>query len=205
GDLGFEFTKPKTSRFLVITLLLLRDLHANTAVHKAVERTLKNKLRRTKKDHPLELKGSGTALSVKRYFYQQLQGVDFALYTFAVDKTRIHQHLRDAPGRLYNYIARLLLERCPLDEAQQPVSVIVDRSKGSKAQRHFNEYLSIHLQAYLPLHTPLRFDHLPPEKSKGIQAVDIFSWGIFRKYEAQDTLWYDLFREKIAFQEMFPK
>jgi hypothetical protein len=99
----------------------------------------------------------------------------------------------------------LTLERCPLDEAKQTVSVIVDRSKGTKAQQHFNEYLTIQLQARLPLQLPLQFDHLTSEKSKGIQAVDIFSWGIFRKYEAGDTIWYEVFRDKIVVEEVFPK
>jgi hypothetical protein len=143
GDLGFDFTKPKTTRFFVVTLLLVRHQEANTTVRKAIERTLKRKLPKTKKGRPSELKGSKTSLAVKRYFYRQLQEVDFQLYT--LDKQRLPEHLREAPDRLYNYMARFLLERCPLDEAQQTVFVIVDRSKGSRAQQHFNEYLTIHL------------------------------------------------------------
>lgn len=33
---------------------------------------------------------------------------------------------------------------------------------------------------------------------KGLQAVDLFCWGIFRKYERGETTWYDVFRERIA-------
>jgi hypothetical protein len=205
GDLGFDFTKPKTTRFFVVTLLLVRDQAANVALRKAVERTLKNKLRRKKHDYPFELKGTHTTLAVKRYLYRQLQRADFRLYTLVVDKYLIHAHLRVAPARLYNYLARLILERCPFDEARESVTVIVDRSKGTQAQRHFNEYVTNQLLAHVPLQVPLRFDHVTSVESKGIQATDMFSWGIFRKYEVGDMDWYDVFQEKIGVEEVFPK
>ncbi|MBI3376776.1 MAG: hypothetical protein HY035_00020 [Nitrospirae bacterium] len=37
----------------------------------------------------------------------------------------------------------------------------------------------------------------------GLQAVDLFSWGIFRKYEKKDTTWFDIFRDKVAFEEQY--
>ena len=34
-------------------------------------------------------------------------------------------------------------------------------------------------------------------------AVDLFSWGIFRKYEKKDLKWFEIFREKVAFEEQY--
>ena len=39
---------------------------------------------------------------------------------------------------------------------------------------------------------------------KLLQAVDFFAWGFFRKYETGDTRWYEVFREKIAFERVYP-
>lgn len=39
----------------------------------------------------------------------------------------------------------------------------------------------------LPLNTALNISHLTSEESAELQAVDLFSWGIFRKYENNDT------------------
>lgn len=38
----------------------------------------------------------------------------------------------------------------------------------------------------------------PSQKHQGIQAVDMFCYGIARKYEMKDEEWYQLFRDKIA-------
>jgi len=37
-----------------------------------------------------------------------------------------------------------------------------------------------------------------------LQAVDFFAWGFFRKYEKGDARWYEVFREKIAFERVYP-
>lgn len=31
----------------------------------------------------------------------------------------------------------------------------------------------------------------------GLQAVDLFSWGIFRKHERNDVVWFNVFRDKV--------
>jgi hypothetical protein len=41
-------------------------------------------------------------------------------------------------------------------------------------------------------------------RNKPLQAVDLFAWGIYRKYEHGDTRWYDVFQERIVFEEIYP-
>jgi hypothetical protein len=36
-----------------------------------------------------------------------------------------------------------------------------------------------------------------------LQAVDLFSWGIFRKYEKNNTEWFDLFKGKIKYDAVY--
>jgi hypothetical protein len=48
GDLGFDFSKPKTSRKFVITLLVCDGVEGADGFRKAARRTLKNKLNHKK-------------------------------------------------------------------------------------------------------------------------------------------------------------
>ena len=41
------------------------------------------------------------------------------------------------------------------------------------------------------------------KKAAGVQAVDMFAWGIFRKYERNDYTWYSVFKEKIEYDEQY--
>ncbi len=87
GDLGFDFSKSKTSRKLVITLLVCEGKDATESFRKAVRRTLKNKLNRKKQGSRIvqELKGVKTSLAIKVYFYKHLVKKDWQLYT-VIDK-----------------------------------------------------------------------------------------------------------------------
>lgn len=205
GDLGFDFTKGGTSRFFVVTILVLDNHENNKALTKAIERTVKNKINRKKrmKNPVLELKGAKTSLSIKQYFSRQLGNTKIRIYSLILNKARVFQELQGNQERLYNFVSRLLIEKCPFREAKDRIILTFDKSKDQKEIREFNRYLLLQLQGILPINTPIEIYHSASHESKGIQAVDSFSWGIFRKYERKDTVWYEMFRKRIAFETVY--
>ncbi|MCP4254020.1 MAG: DUF3800 domain-containing protein [Candidatus Scalindua sp.] len=92
------------------------------------------------------------------------------------------------------------MEELDLSKAQRNVELIVDRCKNKEEVRDFNQYLINQLEALLPLNTDLNILHLTSQESTGLQAVDLFSWGIFRKYENSDIEWYKVYRDKVRFE-----
>jgi len=81
GDLGFDFSKPATTNYFVVTVLGVRDNLTNRKIEKAIERTLKNKINRgRKRNSATELKGSMTNLATKQYFYRQVKSVAFLAF-----------------------------------------------------------------------------------------------------------------------------
>lgn len=206
GNLGFDFSKKGTSSHFVITALVLADQPQRRALEKAVERTLKNKVNVGKKvkKHPVhELKGRDTAFAVKEYFWRQVQAVPFTLYAIALNKERGYPALQQQKERLYNYLARLLIDRIPLDPCGPTVHVEIDKSKGRRERTEFNAYLEHHLKGRIAPKVPLSIYHMLSEQSKAIQATDLFSWGIARKYERGDQAWYDVFCQGIAFETLY--
>lgn len=79
----------------------------------------------------------------------------------------------------------------------------LDRRKAANEIRAFNQALLLQLQARLPVHRPVELFHLHSWEHRGLQAVDLFVWGIFRKYERGEMSWYNLFRERIVFEEVY--
>ena len=55
------------------------------------------------------------------------------------------------------------------------------------------------LEALLPLNARLDIDHLGSHESAGLQAVDLFCWGIARKDGLGDKEWYEVYEEKVIF------
>lgn len=204
GDLGFDFSKSKTSNKFVITILVCDGADSISSFKKAVRRTLKNKLNpKNKKNRVVhELKGTGTALSIKQYFYRQIPASEWRLYSVALNKVRVDNHLRSKQGKkkLYNFLARFLLEKVDLTDAAPAVTLIMDRCKNKEEIKDFNSYVANQLESLLPLNIPLNIYHESSQDSPGLQAVDLFCWGIYRKYEKQDLEWYREYSGKIAFE-----
>ena len=206
GDLGFDFSKRKTTKKFVITLLVCNSEAARKDFRKAVKRTLKNKLNRKKNKsrRVMELKGTNTTLEIKKYFLRNVKNDDWNIYSLILNKARVEQHLQTKTGKkkLYNFLSRFLVEKLNLSAAKRNVELIVDRCKNKEEVKDFNQYLGNQLEALLPLNTDLNILHLTSQESTGLQAVDLFCWGIFRKYECNDTEWYNIYRDqkKIKFE-----
>ena len=119
-----------------------------------------------------------------------------------VNKERVHEHLRTKPGKqkLYNYISRFLLDKVDLAEVRNAVTLVVDRSKNKDEVADFNRYMKNQLDALLPLDIPVNFYHERSHENPGLQAVDLFCWGVFRKYEHGDYAWYREYGSRIGFE-----
>lgn len=204
GDLGFDFNKSKTSQKFVITLLVCDNGETANSFRKAVRRTLKNKLNRNKRGSRIvqELKGTKTSFSIKKYFYRNLSKGSWQIYTVVLNKQRVNKDLRGSQikKKLYNFLARFILEKIDLRNVGTAVTLIIDRSKNKEEIRDFNNYVENQLEALLPLNVPLNIYHERSHENAGLQAVDLFCWGIFRKYENDENEWYDVYRDVIMFE-----
>jgi len=207
GDLGHPIQSPGASRYFVITVLEVRSDLARKAIEKAMERTVKNKLhkRGAHKSKPLtELKATATDLADKQYFYRQIAAVPFTVSTVVLDKERFSNHLQQNPNRVYGFITHLVLKGLPLEEATTRVILTLDRNVRGSTIKAFNEHLIKQLETRIPPLVPVSINHRASHEIKLLQAVDLFAWGFFRKYETGDTRWYEVFREKIAFERVYP-
>jgi len=148
-------------------------------------------------------------MKIKKYFFEKVKNNGWEIFTLALNKNRVHADLKTKTGKkkLYNFLSRILIEKMAprLHTSKQHIELIVDKSKNSEEIRDFNAYLANQLEAYLPLNIFLRIRHLSSNASFELQAVDLFCWGVFRKYELNDLEWYDTFKTKIAYETEYLK
>lgn len=201
GDLGFK--NPNSSKYFIITLLKIESSKIQKEVVSAVKRTIKNKLSSKEKRVDQELKGAKTSLSIKSYFLKQMPTEGWSLYGVILNKDRIYKHLQTPEGqkRLYNYLAKFLLENVELDESVMRVDVYIDKCKNNSEIKEFNAYIKAHLN--LSPKALLNIDHPSSHENPAIQAVDLFCWGIARKHHWEETEWYDMYSGKIIFEEVY--
>lgn len=206
GDLGFDFVNKRPSKFFTITIVAVSSLDANRKLHKAVSLTLRRKLNKSKskKRKIEELKGSSTTLEIKKYFYKQIKDVRFGVYSITLNKKKVFERLTRNKSRVYNYVARKVLDQIPFERnSGDRVEFILDRCMGKPEIEEFNAYIRKQLEGRLAPNILLDIDHCKSHENRGLQVVDMLSWGIFRNYERNDREWLGVFREKVLFDELF--
>jgi len=151
-----------------------------------------------------ELKGTGMTLDVKKYFYQKVTDIKFGIYSLTLNKKKVYERLAKNKPRVYNYIARKVLDKIPLEKnGGDRIELIIDKSMAKPEIEEFNSYIRRELESRLPLNVPVDIYHWLSHENYGLQAVDLFCWGIFQKYEKKNLDWYDIFKRKIRSDEQF--
>ena len=147
-----------------------------------------------------ELKGSSTSLEIKKYFYNHivhLQG--WSVATIVVDKLNLLLNPNDHINQeaLYVMLTAILLDELNLNCIDQ-IILIADNRKHRQDMQNFNIKIANVLKAKLTIKTTVNVTHELSQSNKGIQAIDMFCHGIFRKYEFNDKTWYSLFEDRVA-------
>ncbi len=205
GDLGFDWSKKGTSRYFTVTVLICENKKAADGMRQAVKRTLKNKLnyKQSSRKHK-ELKSTNTTIGIKKYFYNQLPEDGWYIYSVTLNKERVTDHLKTKLGKkkLYNFLARFILEKTFISEVEGTIHFVVDKCKNKAEIKDFNQYIENQLSAISMLETKLDITHESSEHNLCLQAVDLFCGGIAKKYNGNKE-WYECFRGKIMCDEMY--
>ncbi|MBI5234281.1 MAG: DUF3800 domain-containing protein [Deltaproteobacteria bacterium] len=199
GDLGFDFFAKKPSKYFTVTVMLVQGVENRKKIAKAVKRTLRNKFPKQR----TELKGAKQPIGIKKYFYRHVESVPFEIYALTLNKRRVYDYLSQKKDRVYNFIARKVLDIIPFESASVRIGLVIDRSKSKKEIKEFDDYLIGQLSGRVEPRIPLDIDHHLSHEDLCLEAVDLFSWGIFRKYERGDREWFDVFKDKIKYDEIY--
>ena len=205
GELGFDLANKKSSKFFTVCILLIKNNDSKRKIVKSVKRTLHKKLNPKNKRNRIvqELKGTSTTIEIKKYFYNKIVDLDFYIYSISLNKIRVYDYLVKDKSRVYNWIARLLLDNVDFSGVRDRMHLVIDKSKSKPQIVEFDEYICRQLMSKIDPKIPLELKHKNSCSDYGLNAVDLFSWGIFRKHERKDTEWYNIFKEKIKYDGIY--
>ncbi len=125
--------------------------------------------------------------TVKKYLYDQIANIDFKIYSLTLNKKRVYENLSSSKERLYNYIAHRVIDQIDLGDAGSRVMLILDKSKNGYEVGEFNSYILKQISGRLDPKVPIDIVHKISHETLGLQVVDLFAWGIFRRYERNNN------------------
>ncbi len=183
GDLGFDFTKRRTSRFFLVSILVTQHTRPLEKLVKKIHRNIRNK-------HLIKkgLLHAADIDHVSRWrFCRQLAEKEVRLVGVYLDKydnlilNQIDTHLLYA--QIVEKAVRTVIEELQLK--QETVKITVSRRE---TNIFLNKQLGDHLQNSLHrlIGHDARIAVRPPQDIKGLQAADIASWSLFRYHEFND-------------------
>lgn len=205
--MGFDFVTKKPSKFFTICILVVNGTESRKRIVKMIERTLRRKLnpKNKRKRFIQELKATSTTLPIKKYFYRNVRDVNFSIYSITLNKKRVYDRLIEDKPRVYNWVTRVLLDKIDFATADREISLVIDKSKSKLEISEFDKYILSNLQGKIDPKIPLIISHRDSQEDLCLNAVDLFSWGVFRKYEKRDLEWYEVFKGKIQYEDLYLK
>jgi len=186
GDLGF---RTGGSKYFVITFISVTN-------NLQLERTIREVKSKYGLHSNYEIKGSSTTARIKNELLQKISKLNIEIYSIVMNKSKVFSRIRDDKNILYNYVLGLIL--VPYIINQQDVNILVDRRTVSvRSGFKLDDYLEYKVWYENLADVNMNISHEDSKHNLGIQAVDVISYAIFRKYESGDVSYYDLIRHRI--------
>jgi len=197
GDLGFDFTKKKTSQFFVFTFLFVKS---KRPIEKIVTNIFNSLPQKVKRIHPGVLHAVKETPQTRKKLLSMLVAKDVSIISIYLNKRKVYTKLQDEKHVLYNYVTNILLDRVftkkliPLDK---PITLVASK-------RETNKFLNLNFRNYLEsqagnIHNAkIKILIEPPNQEKCLQVTDFVSWALFRKLEHNDSIYYEIFKSKIV-------
>lgn len=196
GDLGFNFTKKKTSKFFIITFIFIENKRLLEKIVSKTHTELKKKYK--KKGGVLHCYKERPA--TRKRLLRRLKEKDCSIMTVYLDKKKVFVKLQDEKAVLYNFVTQILLDRIftkKLLPKNKEIILIASKKDTNKfLNENFKSYLKKSIGDKHKL--KIKIEIKTPFEEKSLQAVDFVSWSIFRKQEHGDKSYYNLIKKKIV-------
>lgn len=197
GDLGFNFSKSKTSKYFIITLLFLSR---KDGIEKIVKKIFKSFTPKERKYHGGTLHAFREKHKTRTKLLTMLCEKDVSIVSLYLNKNKVYAKLRESKHELYNYVTNIVLDRIctkKLIPKNEPIYLIASRRETNKfLNNNFKNYLQKQAEGNHRL--KIEIEIRTPHSEKCLQVADMVCWAIFRSREHNDDTYRDLIKEKIV-------
>lgn len=205
GDLGFDFSKARTTKYFIITFLFAKE---KKQIEKIVKSVIRSFPKNMKKKHCGVLHCHDEVSAVRLKLLNKIAQLDdINIMTIYLNKKKVYTKLQDEKDILYNYVTNILLDRIfsrkIIPQWEKIYFIASKRETNRFLNENFKGYL--HDQSLNKHKVPLNIEIKTPAQEKWLQVVDFMSWALFRKYEYDDESYANMIKNKLIEENpLFP-
>jgi hypothetical protein len=196
GDLGFDFTKKKTSNFFVIACLYVSD---KKVLDRIIKKTFKKLLNKIAKNHCGIFHCHKENKITRINILNRLAETNAIIFSILLYKRNVYPTLRNQKQRLYNYITSILLDRIyrrSILPKEFSLNLIASKRETNKMLNdNFKHYLETKINHHQ--HPQIKIQIMQPNKERGLQVVNFACWSIFRAKEHGDWTYREIIKRRI--------
>lgn len=204
GDLGFDFSKKKTSKYFVVTFLFVTQPRP---VGKIIQKVFKGFTKKQIKAHGGILHAYKETPKTRQRVLTGISEKNVSILAIYLNKQKVYTKLQDEKQVLYNYVTNILLDRI----MTRKIVPINEKIELIASRRDTNKFLNDNFKSYLKNQVSqnhkldLRISIKMPHEEKCLQVVDMASWALFRKREHGDESYYNIIKSKVIEESpLFP-
>ncbi len=197
GDLGFDFSKKKTSQFFIIACVFVEN---KRPVEKIVKKVFSGFSKKEVKNHCGMLHFFKEKPTTRKRVLKMLNDKDIKIIYIYLNKKKVYTRLQNEKHVLYNYVTNILLDRICTNEiipTDTPIRLIA-------SQRETNRFLNDNFSQYLQSQAinnhkvDIKVIIKTPRQEKCLQIADAVSWSLFREIEHNDNEYINIIENKIV-------
>lgn len=197
GNLGFDFSKGKTSKYFVVAFLFAAD---KKPIDKIMKKIFSNFSKKETRNHHGVLHCYKEKPKTRRLVLKLLGEKEISIIYIYLNKRKVYTKLHYQKHALYNYIVNVLLDRIYTKELipiDQPIKLVASKRETNKfLNQNFCNYIKNQTRANhgLDINVEIKIPH----EEKCLQVVDFVCWAIYRKIEYNDDSYINLIKQKIV-------
>jgi hypothetical protein len=201
GNLGID------GRYFVIACI-------DTSDCKALHNLMKRKLKQAKKTFPEfnvyehEIKAADAYPCVKHHILKSIAAKDIHISYIVADITHIETRLLQNKNILYNYLAKLLIDKIITShDKNTKINILCDnKTTKVKSTNSFKEYIiaQLNYERRYDLDLNIKFMDSCAGNAYVIQAVDYVANAVYSFFEHKNDLYINQFKNKINVEVFFP-
>jgi hypothetical protein len=196
GDLGFDFSKKKTSQYFVVACVFVEN---KRPVEKVVKKVFSGFSKKEVKNHHGILHFFKERPVIRKKVLKMLNSKDIKIIYIYLNKKKVYTKLQNEKHVLYNYVTNILLDRICTNgiiPINKPIQLVA-------SQRETNRFLNDNFSQYLQSQAinnhriDIKVVIKTPRQEKSLQVADAVSWALFREIEHKDSEYIKIIESKI--------
>lgn len=196
GDLGYDFTQSKTSRYFIVAFVMT---NYPNRLDKIVKKVYSGFTKTEIKAHHGVLHCNKELPSTRFRLLNKLSESESVVFSLVLDKRRLSVRAEYEKHALYNYIVGALL-----DIIKSNSLLPKGRVRFVASKRETNKYLNDQFVNQLS-DNKLIVDIRTPAEEKGLQVADFVAWSFYNRYEHGDSDYSDAIKsisiEHVIFEQ----